>query len=139
MPLEHAFSRFGLQDNRSYGKESDTVGLEARLGRYRKSGKAYSVIRSYFFWLDVMSRQDRKAWIKRAAQVRAMIIDAHGGPGDYIKNMDKSGMIRIINYHLDKEEARYIMSGSRYTAAGVSIGKRKHNTSYSSSVKRKRY
>lgn len=128
MPLEHAFSRFGFQDNRSYGKQSDTVGVESRLRRYRKSGKAYSVIRSFFFWLDVMSRQDRKAWTKRASQVKAMIIDSHGGPGDYIKNMDKSGMIRIIHYQLDKEEARYLMSGSH-----------KRKATDISSMKRKRY
>lgn len=128
MPLEHAFSRFGFQDNRSYGKESDAVGVESRLRRYRKSGKAYSVIRSFFFWLDVMSRQDRKAWNKRAVQVRAMIINCHGGPGNYIKNMDKSGMIRIINRHLDREEARYLMSGSQ-----------KRKATDISSIKRKRY
>ncbi len=110
MPLEHAFSRFGFQDNRGYGKESDIAGVESRLKRYPKSGKAYSVIRSFFFWLDVMSRQDRKAWRKRASQVRAMIINCHGGPGNYIKNMDKSGMIRIVNRQLDMDEARYLMS-----------------------------
>jgi len=128
MPLEHAFSRFGFQDNRSYGKESDTIGVESRLRRYRKNGKAYSVIRSFFFWLDVMSRQDRKAWSKRASQVRAMIINCHGGPGDYLKNMDKSGMIRIMNRQLDKEEARYLMSGSH-----------KRKATDISSMKRKRY
>ena len=111
MPLEHAFSRFGFQDNRSYGKEEDTIGVESRLRRYAKGGKAYSVIRSFFYWMDVMSREDRKAWRKRATQVKAMIINCHGGPLNYIKNKDKSGMIRLMNRHLDKEEARYLMSG----------------------------
>jgi hypothetical protein len=72
-----------------------------------------------------MSRQDRKAWIKRASQVRAMIIDCHGGPGDYIKNMDKSGMIRIINYQLDKEEARYLIGAYKRKATDISSLKRK--------------
>jgi hypothetical protein len=75
-----------------------------------------------------MSRQDRKAWSKRASQVRAMIINCHGGPGDYLKNMDKSGMIRIMNRQLDKEEARYLMSGSH-----------KRKATDISSMKRKRY
>lgn len=134
MPLEHAFSRFGFQDNRSYGKESDTIGLETRLKKYRKSGKAYSVIRSFFFWLDVMSRHERKAWIKRASQVRAMIINMHGGPGDYIRNQDKSGMIRIINRHLDKEEARYILGAYKRKATYRITG-----YTGTTSEKRKRY
>lgn len=125
MPLEHAFSRFGFQDNRSYGKESDVVGVESRLRKYRKSGKAYSVIRSFFFWLDIMSRQDRKSWVKRASQIRAMIIDSHGGPGDYIKNMDKSGMIRLMNRHLDKEEARWILNAYKRKSTNISSMKRK--------------
>ncbi len=125
MPLEHDFSRFGFQDNRSYGKEDDTVGVESRLRRYPKRGKAYSVIRSFFFWLDVMSRQDRKSWVKRASQVRAMIINCHGGPGNYIRNNDKSGMIRIINRHLDREEARYILGAYKRKATDISSMKRK--------------
>ena len=112
MPLEHASSRFGFQDNRSYGKSSDIVGVNNRLKKY-KTGKAHSVIRSYFFWLDVMSRQDRKAWIKRGAQIRAMIINSHGNPGNYIRNQDKSGMMNVIFMELDREEARYLMSGSK--------------------------
>ena len=44
--------------------------------------------------------------------MKAMIINCHGGPLNYIKNKDKSGMIRLMNRHLDKEEARYLMSGS---------------------------
>lgn len=113
MSLEHAFSRFGFQDQRSYGKREVVAGLHRRLRKYRKGGKAYSVIRSYFFWLDIMSRQDTKAWLRRASQIRAMIIDCHGGPGNYIRNDDKSGMIAVIFDEMDREEARLRVSRKR--------------------------
>ena len=108
MPLEHAFSRLGFQDNPNYGRRRDTRGLIARIKRYRTGTKAYSVIRSFLYWLDVMSRKDMQSWNKRAKQVKAMIIDSHTFPDNYINNDDKSGMINLINYELYKEKTRLI-------------------------------
>lgn len=119
MPLEHAFSRFGFQDNPRYGKRDDMRGLVAKLDRYRKGSKAYSVIRSWAFWLEVMSRHDFKAWKKRGAQIRAMIVDCHTFPDAYIKNNDKSGMINMLNYEIDKQEARVIV-GKRQRSTDLS-------------------
>jgi len=86
-----------------YPKRVHMDGLHTRLGSYRDR-RARALIKTFYFWLHDMSRSDRRAWATRGAQIISKIDNART-----ISLKDKSGLDSMINYEMDREEARFIV------------------------------
>lgn len=65
--------------------------------------RAQAIIKSFYFWLDHMSRSDRRAWNARGAQIIGKIENSS------IHTKDKKALNHHINYSMDREEAFYLM------------------------------
>lgn len=66
--------------------------------------RAKAILKSFYFWLDDMSRSDRRSWNARGAQIIGKIENS-----TMLSSKDKSALNFQINYAIDKEEAVYLM------------------------------
>lgn len=106
MTLNNWFARLGFQENPDYGDYRDMRDMWSRLNKYRKGTRAFSVIKSFEYWVERMNRSDRIAWERRGQEIRAMIISCHEYPNNYIRNKDKSAMINMSHIVVNKNRNR---------------------------------
>lgn len=85
-----------------YPKRSQNI--FQRLDSYRDR-RARAVIKTLYYWLFHMSRSDRRSWSERGIEIKAKI-----GKARTLALMDKREIDRLIDHHIDRQEAREIIS-----------------------------